>query len=58
MKSLVMIGLIYIVYPFDLMTDLIPFIGWIDDMTLGSLILALAIKLVPEDVVKSVNNGK
>ena len=37
---IVVLALIYIVFPFDLIPDYIPFIGWIDD----GLILFLLIK--------------
>jgi uncharacterized membrane protein YkvA (DUF1232 family) len=46
-KLLLVIGLVYILYPFDLITDRIPVLGWVDDLTIGSLLVGLAIRLVP-----------
>ena len=49
-KLILVIGLVYILYPFDLITDLIPVLGWVDDLTIGSLLVGLAIRLVPVQV--------
>ncbi len=49
-KLILVIGLVYILYPFDLITDLIPVLGWVDDLTIGSLLAALAVRLVPAPV--------
>ena len=46
-KLILAIGLVYVLYPFDLITDRIPVLGWIDDLTIGSLLVGLAIRLVP-----------
>lgn len=49
-KLILAIGLVYILYPFDLITDRIPILGWVDDLTIGSLLVGLAIRLVPASV--------
>jgi uncharacterized membrane protein YkvA (DUF1232 family) len=49
-KLILAIGLVYILYPFDLITDMIPILGWVDDLTIGSLLMGLAIRLVPAAV--------
>ncbi len=54
-KLLLMAGLIYLVYPFDIITDYIPFLGLLDDLTIASLLIALAIRLVPEKVINSIS---
>ena len=41
-KLILAIGMLYILYPFDLITDRIPVLGWIDDLTIGSLLVGLA----------------
>ena len=46
-KLILAMGLVYVLYPFDLITDQIPFLGWLDDLTIGSLLVGLAIRLVP-----------
>jgi uncharacterized membrane protein YkvA (DUF1232 family) len=49
-KLILAIGLVYVLYPFDLITDGIPFLGWVDDLTIGGLLVGLAISLVPVQV--------
>jgi uncharacterized membrane protein YkvA (DUF1232 family) len=49
-KLILAIGLMYVLYPLDLITDQIPVLGWVDDLTIGSLLVALAIRLVPVQV--------
>jgi len=49
-KLILAIGFFYILYPFDLITDYIPVLGWLDDLTVGSLLVGLAVRLVPDEV--------
>ena len=49
-KLILAIGMVYVLYPFDLITDRIPVLGWLDDLTIGSLLVGLAIRLVPARV--------
>jgi len=49
-KLILAIGLLYVLYPFDLITDTIPVLGWVDDLTIGSLLVGLAVRLVPAAV--------
>ena len=53
-KLILAAALLYIIYPVDLLADIIPFFGWLDDLTIGSLLVALAVRLVPEHVIKRV----
>jgi uncharacterized membrane protein YkvA (DUF1232 family) len=53
-KFILAAGLLYIIYPVDLLADTIPILGWMDDLTIGSLLVALAVRLVPEHVIKRV----
>jgi uncharacterized membrane protein YkvA (DUF1232 family) len=55
-KLILAAGLLYIIYPVDLLTDTIPFLGWLDDLTIGSLLVALSVRLVPKHVINRVNN--
>lgn len=34
-----MLAVLYLIWPVDLAPDLIPFLGWLDDLGLGSLAL-------------------
>ena len=54
-KLILAAGLLYIIYPVDLLADTIPFLGWLDDLTIGSLLVALAVRLVPKQVIKRVS---
>jgi uncharacterized membrane protein YkvA (DUF1232 family) len=41
----------YLLLPFDLIPDFIPVIGQLDDMVLVPLLIFLALKLTPVDVI-------
>jgi uncharacterized membrane protein YkvA (DUF1232 family) len=44
-------AIFYLIDPFDVMPDLIPILGWIDDLVVAPLGLWLATKLIPRDVM-------
>lgn len=44
------LAIIYLLSPIDLIPDVIPFFGWLDDLVLVPLLLNLAIRLLPSDV--------
>ncbi len=45
-----LISVIYLLSPFDLIPDFIPFFGYIDDIVIIPLLLNIAVKLLPADV--------
>jgi uncharacterized membrane protein YkvA (DUF1232 family) len=49
-KLVAIAALGYLVLPFDLVTDFIPILGWIDDAVIVTLLLKLAFKLLPADL--------
>ena len=53
-KLLLTAGLLYILVPVDFISDAIPLIGWLDDMAVASFIVALALRLVPKEVMDRV----
>lgn len=38
-------GLLYAVFPFDLAPDVVPVLGWIDDVAVVSILLAVASRI-------------
>jgi len=53
-KLLLALGLLYILIPVDFIADTIPLAGWLDDVAIASFIIALALRLVPKDVMDRV----
>ena len=53
-KLILAVGLLYILVPVDLFSDTIPLFGWLDDLAIASFIIALALKLVPKEVMDRV----
>ncbi len=51
--KLVLAGLgVYLVSPWDLIPDFIPVLGHLDDMIIVPGLVALALKLIPKDVIQ------
>lgn len=50
-KLILTVGLLYILVPVDFLPDTIPLFGWLDDLAIASFIVALALRLVPEEVM-------
>lgn len=56
----------YVLSPIDLIPDFIPIIGMLDDLILVPMLVAITLKLIPEDILKQcrieagdlLNNGK
>jgi uncharacterized membrane protein YkvA (DUF1232 family) len=44
-------ALVYLVSPIDLLPDVVPLVGWIDEFIVIPLLLRYALKLTPEPVV-------
>lgn len=38
-------AVLYTVFPFDVAPDVVPFVGWVDDLAVASVLLALAARL-------------
>jgi uncharacterized membrane protein YkvA (DUF1232 family) len=51
LKVLPFVGLIYVVIPFDFVTDFLPFLGQLDDITAVLATSKIFIELAPQDVV-------
>ena len=50
-KWLLWFALVYAAIPFDLIPDFIPILGWLDDLVLVAVPIAIAIKFVPDGVI-------
>ena len=55
-KLILAVGLLYILVPVDIIPDTIPLLGWLDDLAIASFLVALALKLVPKEVMARVKN--
>ena len=53
-KLILTVGLIYILVPVDFLADTIPLFGWLDDLAIASFLVALALRLVPKEVMARV----
>ncbi len=53
-KLILAAGLVYILIPVDLLADTVPLFGWLDDLAIASFVVALALRLVPKEVMDRV----
>jgi uncharacterized membrane protein YkvA (DUF1232 family) len=51
-KLLLALALIYGAFPRDIIPDFLPPLGWLDDLVLVPLIIALALRLVPPQLAR------
>ncbi len=52
-KIIILLTLGYALSPIDLIPDFIPVLGYLDDLVILPLLIYLAIKLIPEDIMES-----
>lgn len=53
-KVILVFGLLYLLFPMDFIADTIPFLGWVDDLAVASFVVAVALRLVPQQVMDRV----
>jgi len=53
-KLILTVGLLYILVPVDFLVDSMPLFGWLDDLAIASFIVAVALRLVPKEVMDRV----
>ncbi|MCB2181632.1 MAG: DUF1232 domain-containing protein [Desulfobulbaceae bacterium] len=49
-RLLLALGLIYLFVPTDFIPDYVPWFGFVDDVTIGTILISLAIRLLPESM--------
>ena len=52
-KIATLLAALYVISPIDLVSDFIPVLGWLDDGLIAYLLLQLAFKFLPSDVLAS-----
>ena len=52
-KIVALLSVVYIISPIDLVPDVIPMLGWIDDGVVSILLFKLAFKLLPKEMYES-----
>ena len=52
-KLVALLAVVYIISPIDLVPDVIPILGWLDDGVISILLFKLAFKLLPKDMYES-----
>lgn len=57
-KALVVGALAYVILPFDIMPDFIPFAGIIDDAAVLPFLMWLALKFVPKSVISDITASR
>lgn len=50
-KALLWLAIAYLVMPFDLIPDFLPVIGQLDELVIIPLLLFLALKITPPDII-------
>ena len=50
-KLVIAAGMFYLIVPVDFIPDHIPFMGILDDVTIGTALIALALRMVPDDII-------
>ena len=56
LKAIPFIAILYVLLPFDFLPDLIPFIGWIDDLAV--VVISILTFLLYASSAKLLGNGK
>lgn len=57
-KLLLVAAIGYVMMPFDLIPDWIPVLGWLDDLVLVPLLVVIALKMIPPDVVADARKNR
>ncbi len=55
-KLATLLAVVYVVSPIDLVSDFIPVLGWLDDGLIAYLLLQLAFKFLPPDLMSALRS--
>lgn len=55
-KLATVLAVLYVVSPIDLVSDFIPVLGWLDDGIVAYLLLQLAFKFLPPDLMAALRS--
>jgi uncharacterized membrane protein YkvA (DUF1232 family) len=55
-KLVALLAAVYIISPVDLVPDVIPILGWLDDGVISILLFKLAFKLLPKEMYDSLKS--
>ncbi len=50
-KLAVIAAILYAILPADIVTDIIPVLGWLDDAVVMTILIAVANKMIPDAVM-------
>lgn len=51
-KILLGAAIAYVLLPFDILPDIVPGIGYLDDILIVALLVFIALKMIPKEVVE------
>src|SRR5690606_617890 len=57
-KATIALALAYVFMPIDAIPDLLPILGWADDLTILTGLIYLAYRMVPADVMEDIRGRK
>ena len=55
-KLATVLAVLYVVSPIDLVSDFIPILGWLDDGLIAYLLLQVAFKFLPPDLMSALRS--
>ena len=56
-RAFAILALVYVVWPFDVGPDVIPVLGWLDDLVVGPLLMWAAARFIPDDVMQAARDA-
>jgi uncharacterized membrane protein YkvA (DUF1232 family) len=57
-KAMLLLAVLYVLSPIDLIPDVIPVLGWLDDIGVVATLLAVAQKMLPPEVWQAVRAAR